>query len=162
MSRYHRQPIALRALTLGIAAGHRSQIANGFLASQYDNAPRWAGWRRWPVFRNQLGRRALMLSSIGELVGDKLPMTPSRLEPGPLFGRIVLGTIAGAAVGSEGVGKGSIVRGALLGTTGAIIGNFGGYYARKAVVDAIGVPDPVVAVGEDAIAISLARAAVRG
>lgn len=155
------RPLALRALTLGIATGLRSQIANGTLAAHYDDAPRWAGWRRWPVFRSTPGRKALMMSSIGEIAGDKLPMTPSRLAPGPLVGRIAFGGLAGAAIGSEGAGRMSIVRGALFGIAGAVIGNVGGYHARKTVAEATGLPDPVVAVAEDAIAISLARASVR-
>lgn len=155
------RPIVLRALTLGIATGLRSQLANGMLAAHYDDAPRWAGWRTWPVFRSETGRKALLLSSVGELIGDKLPMTPSRLEPGPLVGRIAFGGLAGAAIGSESSGRMAIVRGALFGMVGSVIGNYGGYHARRSAVEASGLPDPVVAVAEDAIALALARTAVR-
>lgn len=150
-----------RALTLGIATGLRSQIANGVLALEHEESPRKAGWRRWPVFRSNWGRKALIMSSAGEILVDKLPMAPSRLKPGPLAGRVAFGTLAGAALGTEGRGKGPVIRGAIFGTLGALIGNYGGYHARKAAVEATDLSDPAVAVAEDAIAITLATTAVR-
>ena len=155
-----RKRIFFRALLLGIATGHRSQIANGMLALHHDDAPRRAGWRNWPVFRNPWGRKALIASSAGELVADKLPVVPSRLEPPTLMGRLAFGGLAGAAIGSEGAGRRSVIQGAILGATGALIGNYSGYHTRKAIVDATGLPDPAVALAEDATAIALANAAV--
>ena len=35
--------------------------------------------------------KVLVLTEIGELVGDKLPIAPSRTTPPPLLGRILLG-----------------------------------------------------------------------
>lgn len=101
------------------------------------------------------------MASAGEVVLDKLPMTPSRLKPRTLLGRIAFGTFAGAALGSERKGIASVMRGAIAGTAGAVLGNYGGYHARKAVGDATGLPDPAVAVAEDAIAITLATTAVQ-
>lgn len=51
--------------------------------------------------------------------------------------------------------------GAALGAVGAILGNYGGYYARKAVVETTDLPDPTVAAIEDEATIALLSAAVR-
>ena len=44
---------------------------------------------------------------------------------------------------------------------GAYLGSWGGYTARRAAVEATGLSDPVVAVGEDVLAVGLAALAVR-
>lgn len=150
-----------RALALGIVAGMRSQMPGAVLAFRQPDAPRSAGWRNWPILRNAWGRRALMLSGAGELVGDKLPSTPNRTDPNALAGRLVFGAVAGLAIGSEGRGKAALVKGAIAGLAGAAIGSFGGYRARKALVNMTGLPDPAVAVVEDLAAVSLANSAVQ-
>jgi uncharacterized membrane protein len=91
---------------------------------------------------------ALMLA---ELVADKLPRTPSRTQPGPFIGRIVTGGLAGAALlGGTG---GLLPLGAILGALGAVAGTLGGYKARTGLVRMLGVPDYVVALAEDAVAV---------
>ncbi|MDQ2688470.1 MAG: hypothetical protein M3Y28_11460, partial [Armatimonadota bacterium] len=93
------------------------------------------------------------LLSAGELVADKLPQTPSRISPLPLVGRIVSGTIVGAVV-CHGAKK-SLWLGGLLGGIAAVAGSYGGYYGRKALSERL--PDPVVAVIEDTLAVGLGR-----
>ena len=90
-------------------------------------------------------------------MGDKLPMTPSRLAPGPLFGRVVGGAVAGALVARD--VRGSAWTGALLGPGGAVLGSFAGNKLRAKVVKVSGLPDPLVAIVEDAIALGLGLAA---
>ena len=51
--------------------------------------------------------------------------------------------------------------GALLGAIGAVIGTFAGYKARVGLVKSLGVPDFVVAIPEDLVAIGLALLMVR-
>ncbi|MGC4108088.1 MAG: hypothetical protein QM753_17330 [Thermomicrobiales bacterium] len=148
--------IALRAILLGVAAGSRAATPSGILAlRQPASAARWATWPpyRWPV-----GRVALVAGMFGEFVGDKLPTTPSRLEPGSLAGRVASGMLAGAAIGSDG-GKRGVMTGATLGAVGAIAGSFGGYWARKTIVKKSGLPDFPVAVLEDCTAVGLAAIA---
>lgn len=150
-----------RALLLGIAAGFRAMSAPAALAWNHDDALRSAGWKKWPVLRSVWGRRLLVAASAGEMVGDKLPAAPSRLQPGPLGGRIAFGAMAGAALGTEGRGKAVVIRSAIVGGVGGAAGSYAGYHARNAAVDATGLPDPAVAIVEDAIAITLASTAVR-
>lgn len=153
--------LPFRALMLGIAAGMRSQTPGAVLAYRQADAPRRAGWRSWPVLRGAWGRRALMLGGAGELAADKLPDIPPRTAPGSLGGRLVFGTLAGLAIGSEGQGAGALAQGAIAGVIGALIGAFGGQRARQAVVDMTGLPDPAVAVVEDLAAVSMANTAVQ-
>jgi uncharacterized membrane protein len=91
---------------------------------------------------------ALMLA---ELTADKLPFTPSRKRPGPFIGRILAGGLAGAAL-AAGLGQ-SLPVGAVAGSLGAVVGTLGGYRARTGLVRALKVPDYMVAVAEDVVAV---------
>jgi uncharacterized membrane protein len=92
------------------------------------------------------------LLAIVELVLDKLPNTPARTAPVGLIARIVLGGASGLAVASAaGI---SVPVAGVVATIGAIAGAFGGYHIRHAVVVRGHVPDLVVAIAEDAIAIA--------
>lgn len=87
-----------------------------------------------------------------ELVADKLPSTPPRTAAPALSARIVMAGLTGACIGSAVPVTGTL--GAVLGVAGSLIGSFGGYRARVDLVRALGTPDFVVAVLEDAIAIA--------
>ena len=89
--------------------------------------------------------------ALGELIADKFPFIPNRTSPGPLFGRVVLGALSGATLCSA--GGASVAAGAALGGAGGLAGAFAGYRARAAFVKKAGMPDWVVAVLEDLIAI---------
>lgn len=142
------------AFALGIVAGMRSQMPLALLS--------------WRIRRMHETNVALAVPGVaratwfaplatvlacGELIGDKLPMTPSRLDPGPLGGRLLFGGLSGALAAR--VSRQNPWLGALAGATGATVGAFGGYHARKSVVLATGLPDPLVATGEDALALGL-------
>jgi uncharacterized membrane protein len=86
-----------------------------------------------------------------ELVTDQLPSTPSRTKAAGLVPRILLGGLCGAALASAG-GQ-SLTIGAALGAVGGIAGAFAGYEVRTRMVKSLGVPDFVIAVLEDAVAI---------
>ena len=151
--------LVLRAGLLGVVAGLRSQLPTAALAArglEPSSGP-------LAVLGSGGGRRASYLAAVGEIVADKLPVTPSRMDRGPLIGRVVSGAIAGAVLASaRGVRGARLVLPMAAGAGGAYLGSWGGYTARKAVGAATGLPDPVVAVGEDLVAVGLAAAAVRG
>ena len=84
-----------------------------------------------------------------ELVGDKLPTTPSRKRLGGFASRIVVGGFAGAAIGAS---LGSIWMGIAPGIIGAIAGTLGGHAMRAKLASVFG-RDLPAAVLEDAIAI---------
>ncbi len=92
--------------------------------------------------------KVLILMELGELVGDKLPATPSRTSPPPLLGRAASGALVGAVVFVSESRRATI--GAALGSTAAIVAAFAGERLRALAVEKSGLPDPVVALAEDA------------
>ena len=144
-----------RAASAGIATGMRGTMA--FTAIAY--AARLGNFslrdhRLDRVLRAKPALPVLGLAALGELVVDKLPMTPSRLEPGPLAGRLVGGGLAGA-LASRGRG-GSPVAGAIVGVAAALTSSWIFNRGRAWVGTRTGIPDPIVAVGEDSLAIAAA------
>ncbi|HEY2823271.1 MAG TPA: DUF4126 family protein [Candidatus Acidoferrum sp.] len=91
------------------------------------------------------------LLAVVELVADQLPSTPARTAPVGLSARVLMGALCGATVAVAG-GE-AIALGIVLGVVGAIVGTYGGYQARTRLVKALGVPDVVIAVAEDVVAI---------
>lgn len=146
-------PISVFALAfaIGVVAGLRSLTAPAVVS--------WGarlGWLRlehtplaflgYPATAYILGFLAL-----GELVGDTLPKTPSRKLPGPFIARIVLGALSGSALAAGG-GR-SALGGAVFGGLGGVAGTLGGYELRTRLVRALKVPDFVIALLEDAVAV---------
>jgi uncharacterized membrane protein len=143
--------VLLLAFLIGVVSGLRSLTAPAVVS--------WAGHRNWLNLHNTplsfIGSTAavviFVLLAIVELVADQLPSTPSRLQPPGLIARIILGGLSGAGVAVAGAQ--SIALGAILGAAGGIAGAFAGYEVRTRLVRALKVPDLVVALLEDAVAI---------
>jgi len=91
------------------------------------------------------------LLAIVELIADQLPSTPARTKPVGLVARILTGGFSGGAVAVSG-GQGFAL-GAVLGALGGIVGAFAGYQVRTRSVKALNVPDFVIAVLEDVVAL---------
>jgi uncharacterized membrane protein len=89
--------------------------------------------------------------AFAELIGDKLPKTPSRTALGPLIARLVFGVLIGAIV-ATGL-YGSEVESIILSVLGVVVGAFGGYLIRREIVAQLGCKDWPVALLEDASAI---------
>jgi uncharacterized membrane protein len=143
--------VLLLAFAIGIVSGMRSMTAPAITA--------WAAHRGW---LNLAGTRLAFMGStaavaiftvlaIAELIADKLPSTPSRTAPVGLIARFVCGALSGACIGVS-AGQ-SPTSGAIMGAAGGIAGAFVGYQWRTGLVKALKVPDFVIAVLEDAIAI---------
>ncbi|MCW2542098.1 MAG: hypothetical protein JWN95_3823 [Frankiales bacterium] len=102
-----------------------------------------------------------MLASAGELVGDKQPNTPSRLEPAGFASRIAFGALCGGVVVHRaGRSVAPTALGALLGAAGATAGAQAGATWRQIASRKFG-PDLPGALLEDAVAILTATAAVK-
>ena len=89
-----------------------------------------------------------------EYVTDQLPSTPARTVPMQLIARLIMGALSGACI-CVSAGQ-SLLVGVVLGAIGAAIGTYGGYHARKALVNGLKVKDILIAIPEDLIAIGLA------
>jgi uncharacterized membrane protein len=143
--------VLLLAFLIGVVAGLRTMTAPAVVA--------WAANLGWLKLLNSplafMGSTAAVavftLLALGELIIDKLPSTPSRTKLPGLVGRSVLGGLSGAAVAASGTQ--SIAVGGVLGVAGAILGAFAGYEVRARLVRALKVPDFVIALFEDAVAI---------
>ena len=139
------------AFAIGVIAGLRSLTAPAVVS--------WAaylGWLNvqdtWAAFLGHAASVYIFTAlALVELVSDKLPKTPSRKTPAPFTARIVLGGACGAALCAA--GRQSSLIGAVLGGLGAVAGTLGGYQARTRSVAALKVPDFVIALIEDAIAV---------
>jgi uncharacterized membrane protein len=91
------------------------------------------------------------LLALVELTTDKLPTTPARTAPPGLIARILFGGLCGVALATS-AGSSLMVAG-IVGVIGALVGTFGGYSIRHAVVTRAHLPDFAVALAEDFIAI---------
>jgi uncharacterized membrane protein len=139
------------AFGLGMVAGLRSATAPMVVS--------WAARLGWLDFSEM--RAAFMADPwtssvltamvIAELVIDKLPQAPSRKALPGFIVRLTVGTLVGATV-AAGAGISGLI-GAACGASGAVAGTLGGYEARTRLVKALNVPDLVIALIEDAIAV---------
>ncbi len=93
----------------------------------------------------------LTLAALAELVADQLPTTPNRTAPVPFGARIVMGGFSGAAIALA--SEQPWWAGAAIGAVGAVMGTFGGFYARTGATKALNGPPFIVAALEDLIAI---------
>jgi uncharacterized membrane protein len=144
-------PVVLLAFLIGVIAGLRTMTAPAVVA--------WGTNRHWLNLHNSalafMGSTAAVavftVLALGELVADKLPSTPNRTGLLGLIGRSVFGGLSGAGVAAAGAQ--SIALGAVLGAAGGIAGAYAGYEVRRRLVRALKVPDFVIALLEDAVAI---------
>ena len=142
------------ALGIGIVAGLRSLTAPAVTA--------WAAYLGWLDLQGS--RLAFMASTvavvvfsllaIGELIGDKLPKIPRRTAIAPLLARIFSGALCGACLAVA--AHQALLPASLIAGLGGIIGAFAGYEIRRRLVTQLHLPDVIVAVCEDLIAIGLA------
>jgi uncharacterized membrane protein len=97
--------------------------------------------------------RALAAAASFELAGDKHPQAPDRIRPTALFGR----ALAGGVVGAIAAGRGREAAGAAVGGAAAVAGALAGWFIRREAGRVTSLPDPVLALAEDALAVALAR-----
>ncbi|MGD0907309.1 MAG: DUF4126 family protein [Candidatus Acidiferrales bacterium] len=144
--------VLLLAFLIGVVCGLRSLTAPALVA--------WGAHLSWIDLHNTslafMGTTAAVaiftVLAIGEFIADQLPSAPARTAPLGLIARIVLGALSGASIALAGAQ--SIAAGSILGVLGGIAGAFGGYQVRTRSVKALKVPDLVIALFEDAVAIA--------
>lgn len=139
------------ALGIGIIAGLRAFTAPAIIC--------WATYWGWLDLHESrlsfLGKPVALgivsLLAVGELIADKLPMTPNRITPGPLLGRIAAGAFSASAIAIA--AHQSVLIASVVGVIGAFAGAFGGYYARRSLVKRFGFPDLAIALTEDLVTV---------
>lgn len=134
---------------LGVMSAGRSQSVGAFIA--------WQGLH--PRAASPIGRGVTALAVAGEVIGDKTPWVPDRTNPGPLFGRTVIGAIGGAVLAHH---RGTpILPAALAGAGAAAAGTFALHRARRWLGRHTPLPDLAWALVEDAGVAALGVAAAR-
>lgn len=123
-----------RAAVLGTVTGARTFLAPAALA-----------------LRGRLGtaaKFALPVLAAGEVVGDKLPMAPPRVEGPGLVGRVLSGAVSGRVSGGA--------KGARVGAAFALAATYPSQALRAQIVKRTPLPDIACAVPEDLIGVALA------
>lgn len=139
-----------QAFVLGVVSGMRAALGPA-LVSHKLSEQRQPDLGRLNFMRSSTTATVLKVAAAGELVGDKLPTTPARIQPGPLSGRVLSGALCSAALGRS--ARQGAVTGAVVGALGAVAGAYVFYGLRRALTQR-GLPGVVVAVAEDALAVT--------
>ena len=151
--------VYMRVALLGFVAGLRSQMPLFLLAlaARRGDFARGAG-RPLSFLRSRAALPALGSLVLGELVGDKLPATPSRLHPEPLVVRLLVGALAGAAITHE--AGASPAAGGAVGAVTAGAGSVAGNRFRVFLPRLARLPHAAAAIAEDVAALGLGWFAV--
>lgn len=140
------------AFQIGIIAGMRSMTAPALVSYKLSHTkPEPLSDSPLHFLTSPKAATAFALMAGGELIGDKLPNSPNRIAPPVLSGRIATGALSGAAM-SEADGQSSAY-GAVLGALGALAGTVAFFHLRTWLNHEKGIPDPIVAVIEDAMTV---------
>lgn len=150
---------ARKALGLGAISGLRSASGPAFVSRAASRGGLDLGGTRLAFLGSPRLSKALLVMALGELLGDKLPTTPSRTALPPLLGRAASGGVVGAALF---VAEGRrAVAGAALGSSAAVAAAFAGESLRALLSEKGGLPDPVVALAEDAVVLLVGSRSLR-
>lgn len=141
------------ALLIGAVAGLRSMTAPA--AVSWAAALGWLQLEGTPLAFMGFEYTPWIFTGLAvvELIGDKLPKTPSRKRLGPFGARILAGALCGATIGAS---QGALVGGLIAGAAGAVAGTLGGYELRRWLAASVGGRDLPAALVEDAFAVGSA------
>jgi uncharacterized membrane protein len=141
---------------LGFAAitGARATSGPTFLADYLSRRALAPGMAKSPLrFLARPGvANVLKVLTAGELVGDKLPKTEDRIVPQQLSMRAASGALVGATwYKAQG---GNALKGALVGSLGAVAATFLTFYLRKGISEKTGIDTSTIGAGEDALVLA--------
>ncbi|MBF5045152.1 DUF1990 family protein [Aggregicoccus sp. 17bor-14] len=145
----------LTPLGLGVLAGMRSMSAPTLVSRRLAEAPGPLNSGLARTLAKPWVPQALGLLALGELVVDKLPMTPARVKAVPLAGRIFAGALA-AAASVAGSSRGRTLAAAALGATTAVVSAWAFFELRTLVTRRLKVPAVAAGLAEDSLVGALA------
>jgi uncharacterized membrane protein len=144
----------LKAFGIGIVAGMRSLVAPALLSHKLVRTfPTQQPSKPIHYLAQPPASLALKALASGEIIGDKVPNAPDRTEPFVFGSRIASGATCGAFL-SQAEG-GEVAAGAVAGGLGTVVGTLAFFHLRQWLDKSLGLPDPVVALVEDALAIGV-------
>lgn len=141
-----------QTLALGALAGMRSLSAPALLSRSLSESGD-GQLRDTPLHLLENKTVATVLGGLAasELLGDKIPNIPNRIDPPALIMRGASGALVGAAL-YLGQRK-KVAEGAAIGAAAAIAATFASFYLRQSLGKATGIADPVFGVFEDALVV---------
>jgi uncharacterized membrane protein/uncharacterized protein (UPF0548 family) len=140
----------------GAVAGLRSMMAPALVARALEHAGATGQGLAGRALASPAAGLILPVLAALELLADKLPTTPARVRPAPLIARAISGAFAASALAPEQESRRrSRIAPALVAAASAIGAAFAGYHLRRWVRHRSGLPDAIVAVVEDAAALTL-------
>lgn len=149
-----------QALALGVLAGMRANSAPAVVShilsqqpsGQLENSP-------LKLLQSSKVANALKVLTLGEFVGDKLPVAGDRIKPVSVTFRSLSGLLAGTSI-CKANGNHALT-GAVLGAAAAFGSTFGSFYLRKMIVKKTGIYDPVIGAIEDILVIGAAISLIK-
>ncbi|GAB2584981.1 DUF4126 family protein [Spirosoma areae] len=142
----------LNAFGIGVIAGMRSMMAPALVSHKLAHTtPNQLPDSPLQFMTSAKTATIFAVLAAGELVGDKLPQTPNRTAFPQVSGRIASGALCGAAL-TEADGQ-PLAYGAIVSALGAVAGTFAFFQLRHWLTHEKNLPDPLVAIAEDALAI---------
>jgi uncharacterized membrane protein len=152
------EQVLICSFGIGFVAGLRSMTAPALVS--------WAAYLGWIDLSNspfkflsfQVVVILLTAWALLELVLDKTDKIGNRTGALGWIFRIVTGSVCGAAVYRA--AGGALALGAAIGFAGAMVGTFGGFYSRRAILKKSPFSDFSVAIAEDVVAVALGLGSV--
>ena len=95
----------------------------------------------------------------GELIGDKTNFIPNRTDPGPLAFRAISGSVCGAALCTA--ENKSACPGAIVGGLAAVLSAHVFFLLRRRLNEETSIPDTVIALAEDSVALGVGSFVLR-
>ncbi|RDV16732.1 DUF4126 family protein [Pontibacter diazotrophicus] len=142
-----------KTLAFGALAGMRS-LAAPTLLSHFVSEDGSSPLQHTPLRFLGNSTVAMVLKGLAasELVGDKMPGVPDRIELPSLIMRGTTGAVAGAAIYLMSHKKAA--EGAAIGAVAAIAATYGSFYLRKTLCEKTRLADPIYGALEDALVIA--------
>lgn len=155
-----RSDTLVRTAALGYAVGIRSMTPLAVLSWGASSGEISLKGSQFELLANPKVTVGLALAAAGEMVADKLPMTPPRTQPLPLVFRVLNGALAGAVM-FEAEDE-PVLAGAAVGAVSAAAGSFAGYGLRMMLQKQAGMPNSIAGVIGDIQSVALSMAGVTG
>lgn len=145
--------LTMRAAGLGAISGLRSLSGPAFVSRAASRGHLDLEGTPLAFLGSPRLSKALLVTALAEVVGDKLPATPSRTALPPLLGRAASGALVGAALFAPDGRRAAT--GAAVGSSAAVAAAFAGERLRALVGEKTRLPDPAIALAEDAIVLTV-------
>lgn len=149
-----------KALAMGALAGMRSMSAPALLSrALQEHKNKALSGTPLKYLQNKYVANTLTGLAATELLGDKWPGVPDRIELPSLLVRAASGAAVGAAI-YAGNHK-SLASGAAVGAVAAVAATYASFFLRKTLSDKTTIADPVLGVLEDALVLGSGLKAAR-